>query len=293
MAFWDRITSRGDVDDRRGASMTGLRLGGLGTVGTLLVLVAVNYFSGGSLGDVLTQYENIQQSAPATQDTSQFAGKDDYEVFASTVLGSNNDAWTRYFASQNKTYSPPKLVLYREATQSGCGLADSRVGPFYCPEDATIYLDETFFDELQSRFGAQGGDVAQAYVLAHEVGHHAQNDLGIMDRADASLGAGRGSPNANDVSIRLELQADCFAGLWANSIKDQGVLGPNEIKEAMDAAAAVGDDHIQAVTQGKVDQETWTHGSSRARLAWFTRGYDTGTLTSCDTFSAPSASISM
>jgi predicted metalloprotease len=188
--------------------------------------------------------------------------------------------WTQVFKDSGKTYREPKLILFRGGTQSGCGIATSSVGPHYCPSDESIYLDETFFDELQSRFGAQGGDVAEAYVIAHEVGHHAQNQLGIMEQAQS----GRTQSESNELSVKLELQADCFAGLWAHSIADRGVFEPNEILEAMDAAAAVGDDRIQQAVTGQINPESWTHGSSEDRKSWFSRGYETGTPASCNTF---------
>lgn len=279
MAFWDKISSRGNIEDRRGSPVA--LGGGLGLTG-LAIVIALNYFSGGSLGDVLSQLATSQLASPSTVDSGQYAGADSYEVFASTVLGSTNDAWTAIFAQNNRTYTPPKLVLFRQATQSACGGATSDVGPHYCPLDHTIYLDETFFDELTSRFGAQGGDVAQAYVIAHEVGHHAQEELGIMD-SNGSIRNARGT--SNEQSVKLELQADCFAGLWSHSIRDQGIFEQGEINEAMDAAAAVGDDRIQEKVTGRIDPESWTHGSSQERLSWFTRGYDIGTLAACDTFS--------
>ncbi len=274
MANWGTLTSRGDVEDRRGMAPV---VGGASLTGIALLLL-FNYLNGGDLGDVLNQLQSVPQSSYSQpQDTQQYEGQDSYEVFASTVLGSNNDMWTQVFNQQHKTYAPPKLVLFRAATQSGCGTATSEVGPHYCPIDQTIYLDETFFDELTSRFGAQGGDVAQAYVISHEVGHHAQNELGILDK---TLNSG-----SNEESIKTELQADCFAGLWANSIKDRQVLEPGEIKEALDAASAVGDDRIQQKVEGYVNPETWTHGSSEQRVGWFNKGYQTGNFASCDTFS--------
>jgi predicted metalloprotease len=172
------------------------------------------------------------------------------------------------------------LVLFRTATNSACGTATSQIGPHYCPLDSTIYLDETFFDELTNRLGATGGDVAEAYVIAHEVGHHVQNELGIMNRVQTQQQA---LPSqANELSVQLELQADCFAGLWAHSIRDIGVFETNEIREAMDAAAAVGDDRIQERTQGYVNPENWTHGSSDQRVEWFNKGYQTGELSACN-----------
>lgn len=242
---------------------------GISLTGVALLFV-VNYLAGGSPIDVLNQLQNVtiqQQGTQNPQDTSQFEGADSYEVFASTVLGSTNDRWSNEFNKSNVTYDPPKLVLFRTATESACGTATSEVGPHYCPYDQTIYLDETFFDELKNRFGAHGGDVAEAYVIGHEVGHHVQDELGTLDQQS---------------SVNTELQADCFAGLWANSIKDQQVFEPGEIEEAMDAAAAVGDDRIQKKAQGYVNPETWTHGSSEARVKAFKTGYDTGTFEACN-----------
>jgi predicted metalloprotease len=270
MAFWDRISSRGNVEDRRGFSSGG---GRISIVGVVLIL-AFNYFTGGSIGDALYQIAGLQQTGgPQQKVTNQYDGTDSYEEFASTVLGSDNDVWTVLFAQQGKDYREPKLVLFRDYTDSECGGADSRVGPHYCPLDETIYLDETFFDELTSKLGARGGDVAQAYVISHEVGHHVQHQLGLMDQV-----------NDNDGSVRLELQADCYAGLWAYSLRDKDIFEANEIQEAIDAAAAVGDDRIQQKAQGYVNPETWTHGSSEQRMKWFTAGYNSGTFESCDTF---------
>lgn len=272
MAFWDKISSRGNVEDRRSF---GPAAGGLG-IGGLLLVMAFTYLGGGNLSDVLPSILNTVQSSQPTQNTAQFDGADSYEVFTSTVLGSTNDTWTAQFASRNRTYHPPKLVLFRGSTDSACGGATSDVGPHYCPLDKTIYLDETFFDELTSRFGAKGGDVAQAYVMAHEVGHHVQNELGILDQVNRD--------GSSAASIKSELQADCYAGLWANSIKDQGVLEPGEIVEALDAAAAVGDDRIQSKVTGRITPETWTHGSSADRTKWFNIGYTAGTIEACNTF---------
>lgn len=275
MANWGRIGSRGNVEDRR--SMAPVAVGGLSITGIALVLL-FNVLTGGDATDMLNQLQQVPAESPNQVDTKQFEGADDYEVFASTVLGSNNEMWQQVLTQSNQTYTQPKLVLFRTATESGCGAATSDVGPHYCPLDQTIYLDETFFDELTRRFGAQGGDVAEAYVIAHEVGHHAQNELGIMDQVQGQGGA------SNEMSVKLELQADCFAGLWAHSIRDQQVFEPGEIREAMDAAAAVGDDRIQERVTGQVTPETWTHGSSAERLRWFTKGYESGLLNSCNTF---------
>lgn len=279
MANWGKLSGRGNVEDRR--SFAPAAAGGLSLTGVAIVLL-FNYFAGGDVTDVLTQLQNVPVQQQQYVDTKEFEGQDSYEVFASTVLGSNNEMWSQMLSNTNQSYTPPKLVLFRTATQSSCGTATSDVGPHYCPVDSTIYLDETFFAELQSRFGAKGGDVAEAYVIAHEVGHHVQNELQIMK--DVQTKELNDPASANDLSVKLELQADCFAGLWANSIKDAGVFTQGEIHEAIDAAAAVGDDRIQQKVSGYINPETWTHGSSEQRVQWFNRGYESGQFSSCDTF---------
>lgn len=274
MANWNEIKERGNVIDRRAA---GPIAGGLGITGVAIYLLA-NFLLGGDVGDVLSQLENVQIDQQS-QNTQQFEGEDDYQVFASTVLGSNNAMWQQTFRQMDEAYQEPQLVLYRGGTQSACGGARSTVGPHYCPPDNTIYLDETFFDQLQQRFGAEGGDVAEAYVIAHEVGHHVQHELGIMEEVRSEQQ--RNPSRENELSIQLELQADCFAGLWAYSIKDEGVFQPGEIQEAIDAAAAVGDDNIQERATGTVNPETWNHGSSEQRVEAFTRGFESGNVSSC------------
>jgi uncharacterized protein len=275
MAYWDKLTSRGNIEDRRGqAAAIG---GGLGVVGIVASLL-YSFLSGTPIDvtQILTQLQ-ATQSSQQTLTTTDFEGADNYEVFASTVLGSTTDVWKSVFEQNGKVYPEPRLVLFRTATQSGCGVATSDVGPHYCPADQTIYIDETFFIELQQRFKAKGGDVAEAYVIAHEVGHHVQNELGIMNQVQRS--------NSNKSSINLELQADCFAGIWANSVANLGIFQPGEITEAIDAASAVGDDRIQQSVQGQVNPETWTHGSSEQRVQWFTTGFEGGDPTACNTFS--------
>jgi predicted metalloprotease len=269
MANWNNLGSRGDVEDRRGLGNTA-RLSGAASIVGIALLLLVNYFNGGSVIDVLPQLLETQVGQQQNITTTDFDGADEYEVFASTVLGSTNDMWTELFAKNNLTYEKPTLVLFRGGTQSSCGGATSDVGPHYCPLDHTIYLDETFFDELQRRFGATGGDVAEAYVIAHEVGHHVQEELNTLE-----------PDRSNEDSIKTELQADCYAGLWAYSIKDLGVFEPDEIQEALDAAAAVGDDRIQKASTGRVNPESWTHGSSAQRVNAFNTGFEHGTLASC------------
>ncbi len=267
MAFWDKITSRGNVDDRR--SVVGAT--SVGVTG-LLLLMGVTYLLGGNPLQVLLEQGSSQLQQGVTQEeAAQYDGVDSYELFVSQVLGSTNDTWTTTFSTLGKQYIPTELVLFRNYTQSACGGADVLVGPHYCPFDEKIYLDETFFAELHDRFGAQGGDVAEAYVIAHEVGHHVQHQLDILGTEAIS----------NTKSIEVELQADCFAGLWAYSIKGRGILAFGEINEAIDAAAAVGDDRIQKRTQGEIQPESWTHGSSAERTGAFNEGYTNGSLNTC------------
>jgi uncharacterized protein len=283
VARWERLGTRGNVQDRRGLGGPGLAIGGLGGVG-LIVFLLITLLGGGSgLDQILNQMVQAPSGQSGVQ-PEEFQGEDDYQVFTETVLGSTDDTWTEIFAGSDMQYDLPTLVLFRDVTQSACGGASSSVGPHYCPLDETIYLDETFFDELTTRFGAEGGDVAEAYVIAHEVGHHVQNQVGLMEQVQSAQQQAGSQAEANDLSVRLELQADCFAGIWAYSIRDLGVFLPGEIQEAVDAASAVGDDRIQEAVQGQVNPETWTHGSSEQRVQWFTTGFETGDPAACDTF---------
>lgn len=272
MAVWDKITSRGTVEDRRGLGGASAVGGGLGIAGVLIAL-ALNYFGvavdPSTINSVLAQLEQGSVSQQSGVQPEEFQGEDSYEVFASTIVGSTNDTWRDIFRQNGQEYTEPKLVLFRGGTGSACGGALSQVGPHYCPGDRTVYLDETFFDELKA-LGGSNGDVAQAYVIAHEVGHHVQNLEGAL--------VGR---STNAESVRTELQADCYAGLWAHSIKHLGVFENNEIQEAVSAAAAVGDDRIQKQAGQRVNSESWTHGSSEQRVGAFTKGYETGKVSSC------------
>ena len=270
MALWDKLGSIGNVEDRRGLG-AGAIGGGLGIAGVVITL-ALNYFGIAVDPSLVTNTLNQLTGGNASQQTGvqpeEFRGQDDYEKFAATVLGSTNDTWRDIFAQNGETYQEPKLVLFRGATQSACGGAVSQVGPHYCPADSTIYLDETFFEELKA-LGGSSEDVAQAYVIAHEVGHHVQNISGQL------------ASGTNEESVATELQADCYAGIWAYSVKQLGVFEENEIQEALDAAAAVGDDRIQKQTGQRVNPESWTHGSSEQRVAAFKAGYANGSVSSC------------
>lgn len=250
-----------------------------------MVLLFVLFTGGGSgLDEVMDQLQEAQSPQQPSAQAEEFQGEDDYEVFASTVLGSTDELWGAVFTASGLDYLEPTLVLFRGSTQSACGGASSAVGPHYCPLDETIYIDETFFDEMTGRLGATGGDVAEAYVIAHEVGHHVQNRIGLMDEVRRLQQDAASQLEANDLSVNLELQADCYAGVWAFSLRDAGVFLPGEIDEAIDAAAAVGDDRIQERVEGQITPERWTHGSSAQRVEWFTIGWETGDPSRCDTF---------
>lgn len=279
MANWDQLGTDGNVDDRRGMG-GGFGLGSsLLTFGAVMILGFFGINADPRLVAELVQLTGIGSSSQTTQ-SAQYQGKDSYEQFTRSVLGSTNDFWTKQFTTTSRGYEQPKLVLFRGATQSGCGVATSDVGPHYCPNDNTIYLDETFFDVLKQQLGGSNGDVAQAYVIAHEVGHHVQNQLGTMDQVQNS--SAYQATGENSLSVKLELQADCYAGLWARSVKDQGIFeNDQEINEALSAASAVGDDRIQKETTGSVSPETWTHGSAEERVASFKLGYQSTSMQVC------------
>jgi len=215
---------------------------------------------------------------PATPSTAAAVDKD----FSRAVLGDTEDVWGAVFKQMGAQYTPPKLVLYRGATRSACGRANTAVGPFYCPGDRELYLDTSFFNELHTRFGAPG-DFAQAYVIAHEVGHHVQNLLGIMDKAQAQMQRAD-ERTANALSVRLELQADCYAGVWAFYAQKRNLIDASDVDSGLRAAAAVGDDRIQKRTQGYVMPDSFTHGSAEQRTSWFKTGLTSGDLRDCDTF---------
>lgn len=305
MADWNKIKHRGKVTDRRsqrsGRSLFGCgspfgrsssgsgqqlpinlsQMSGRSIVIMFLIFIAFSFFTSGGSGltDLTSQIDDTGIGADTSVESGDFAGEDEYEVFVSTVLGSNNALWEDIFARNDLRYREPELILFRNFTNSACGGASSAIGPHYCPADETIYIDERFFDDVLTRLGAEGGDVAEAYIVGHEVAHHAQNLLGLTDRLNQARISN--ASNVNELSVELELQADCFSGLWAHSIKDLGVFGPDEISEALDAAAAVGDDRVQETSSGRVDPESWTHGSSEQREQWFNTGFVTGDFDQC------------
>jgi predicted metalloprotease len=279
-----------DIEDRRseggggGFGGFGPRHIGIGGFLVLLVLSLVfhrNFFALLGLGSDTSQPTPVPGTRVAGQPSDDYAN-DKTAQLVSFVLDDVQKTWEAEFARRNRTYRHAKLVLFRDLTSSGCGTAQSATGPFYCPADERVYIDLGFYDELQHRFGAPG-EFAEAYVLAHEIGHHVQNLLGL-ERQMRQLQGARPS-RSNQLSVAFELQADCLAGVWAHSTGQRGILENGDIQSALGAAAAVGDDRLQKMATGTVHPESWTHGSSAQREQWFQTGYESGDLDRCDTFS--------
>jgi uncharacterized protein len=278
---WSSGRRSENVEDRRGMGVPLVAGGGIGTV----VLLVLALFFGFDPSIVLQG--DSPGVAPPTQAPSASIGEDQLRDFVSVVLADTEDTWRTLFRNMNREYREPRLVLFTGSVQSACGMAGAAVGPFYCPADHKLYLDLSFFRALRERFGAPG-DFAQAYVIAHEVGHHVQVLLGISDRVRASRQRA-GRTEANALSVRQELQADCFAGVWAHHAQQtRNILEPGDVEEALQAAAAIGDDRLQRETQGRVVPDSFTHGTSAQRVRWFRTGLDSGEVRRCDTFAAPS-----
>jgi uncharacterized protein len=277
---WEGRRESGNIEDRRGMGMGGVGLPLGGGVGGLILLLLISWLTG------VNPLELISTSVPQDQTTGTTGVRDDdpQAKFIAVVLGDTEDTWREIFRQRGQAYVPPVLVLFNGATQSACGIGRSEVGPFYCPADRKVYLDLSFFRELDERFGAPG-DFAQAYVVAHEIGHHVQNLLGISESVTAARERSD-DRQSNALSVRLELQADCFAGVWGHYAAGRGLLEPGDADEGLNAAAAIGDDRLQRMTRGQVIPETFTHGSSGDRVRWLRRGLDGGTIESCDTFSS-------
>ena len=277
---WRGRRESGNVEDRRGITGGHVAFGGIGG----LIIAAVIYFLGGDPSQVMQQ----QQPDQTQQAQSIDPANDTLKEFVSVVLADTEDVWDSLFTSMHKTYTDPKLVLFSGETQAACGSASSATGPFYCPEDKKVYIDLSFADELHNRFGASNGNFAMAYVLAHEVGHHVQDLLGITDKVDEQRNS-LGKSEYNKLSVKLELQADFLAGVWAHyDQKMKNVIHPNDINDALSAASAVGDDRLQKETQGTVMPDAFTHGTSEQRMYWFKKGFTTGDITQGDTFNDPS-----
>ena len=280
-----------NLEDRRGAGGPIAVGGGISTI----VVVIAAYFLGvdpSMLLEVLNQGQPQQQTQTRPGDgvgsgTSRppDARSDTMRQFVAVVLADTEDVWRQNFQGMNKAYKDPKLVLYSNSVQSACGLASAATGPFYCPGDQKVYLDLSFFEAMKTRLNSPG-EFAQAYVIAHEIGHHVQNQLGILERATAERERGD-ERRSNAISVKVELQADCLAGVWANHADStRHIIEKGDIEAAMNAAAAVGDDHLQRQTRGTVMPDAFTHGSSAQRVRWFKRGLETGSLKACDTFAA-------
>ena len=279
---WQDSRRSDNVEDERGSGGGhGLKIGIVG-----VVLLVAGYFLG---IDPRTMLSLLEASGSAQQTTESAAPSgaptDQASDFVRAVLGETEDVWGEIFQAAGSRYVPPKLVLFSGAVQSACGFAQAASGPFYCPENQKVYIDLAFYHQLSREFKAPG-EFAEAYVLAHEVGHHVQKLLGIADKVRASEQSASTS-RVNQLSVRLELQADCYAGIWANHAqRERHILEPGDVEAALRAAAAVGDDTIQRRTRGSVVPESFTHGSAEQRVSWFKRGLESGELRSCDTFSA-------
>lgn len=285
---WQEDYQSKDVIDRRGERGGGGPVAGAGLIsllpllmrsrfGWLALLLIGGYYaysalSGGSSRDTASETSGVAATAP---------GGDREAHFVAFVLDDAQANWARAFAARGAQYRPAKLVLFTDATSTGCGFGQAATGPFYCPADERVYIDLGFFRELDRKLGAKG-DFAQAYVIAHEIGHHIQKQLGISERVHQSNNV----KGAGGASVRLELQADCFAGAWAHSTQQRNLLEAGDLDEALTAAQAIGDDRLQRQARGTVSPESWTHGSSAQRERWFKRGFDSGKLEDCDTFSA-------
>jgi len=272
-----------NVEDRRGFHVSrGVAGGGIGTI--VLVLVAL-YF-GVDPSVILNQTQmTVPGAGTPTQSAPYSASPEEKQLveFVSVVLADIEDTWHALFRSMGKTYEEPGLVLFSGSVESACGFASAAVGPFYCSEDRKVYIDLSFFSDLKNRFGAPG-DFAQAYVIAHEVGHHVQNLLGIAEKVH-SLRSQRSETEANELSVMMELQADCFSGVWAHHAdKARKIIEQGDVEEALNAASAIGDDRLQRRSQGYVTPDSFTHGSSAQRMHWFNLGLKTGNIGQCDTF---------
>lgn len=298
---WQGRQRSSNIEDRRGqggggfgrmggGNLGGIRIpmggrragGGLGIVGIIVVLGIIWFATGQNPIDVLTG----GMSGSSTTTSSNYspptnASEDELGQFVGVVVKETENLWTEVFRENNMTYDAPTVVLFTDATQSGCGLAQSASGPFYCPNDRKVYIDLAFYDQLRDQFGAPG-DFAQAYVIAHEIGHHVQNLTGVLPEFNRQRGS-MSQDEQNAYSVRVELQADCYAGVWANYANRENLLEQGDTEEAINAANQIGDDTL---TRGRVAERNFTHGTSQQRMTWFRRGMETGDVGQCDTFNA-------
>jgi hypothetical protein len=282
---WRGRRESDNVEDQRGRRISGGGIAGLGGIGVVVVLL-VSVLTGQDPAALLQSIggQSGDTGAASSEPYQETAAEHELTQFVRVVLADTEDIWGEIFQKDlHRTYQPPTLVLFTEAVQSGCGNASSQMGPFYCPTDHKLYIDLSFYQELKARFGAPG-DFAQAYVIAHEVGHHVQNLLGLSDKVHAAEESAT-EEEANRLSVRMELQADCYAGVWGNRTEqEKHVLEQGDLEEAIGAAQAVGDDRLQMQTQGRVVPESFTHGTAEQRAHWFEQGFASGDMTRCDTF---------
>ncbi len=285
---WEGGRRSDNVEDRRGGGFGGglPRIGGRGLgLGGLLIAVVVGMLFGINPLTMLGMLGGVPTDAAVEQPAQRPPADDAAAAFVSTILASTEEVWGEQFRRAGGEYQPPTLVLFRGATRTACGMGQAAMGPFYCPADAKVYIDLGFFDTLERELGAPG-DFAQAYVIAHEVGHHVQRLLGLTEKVDQLRGSVP-EEQANALSVRLELQADCLAGVWAHhSNQARQWLEPGDVEEGLNAASRIGDDTLQRRSQGVVVPESFTHGSSAQRVAWFRKGLSSGTMASCNTFEA-------
>jgi hypothetical protein len=280
---WEKGRRSTNVEDRRGTRVSGPIVGG--GVGTILLALLVTFLGGDP--SVILDQGNLPSDRPDAESSPPInaPAKDQMADFVSVVLADTEDTWSDIFRHSGETYVEPKLVLYSEAVESACGFARSAVGPFYCPRDEKVYIDLSFYRDLRDKYQAPG-DFAQAYVIAHEVGHHVQNLLGISEQV-RSLQSRAEATEANQLSVRLELQADCFAGVWGyHAQRSRQILQQGDVEEALNAASSIGDDRLQERSRGYVVPESFTHGSAAQRAQWFKRGIQTGDPEQCNTFAA-------
>ncbi|WP_145526520.1 KPN_02809 family neutral zinc metallopeptidase [Yersinia rohdei] len=284
---WQGRRESDNVEDRRGDSSGGgggfrPPIGGKGGLVILIVVLVAGYY-GVDLTPLLNGSDPIPQTQTRQGSPHSISAKDDQDAkFTSVILADTEDTWKPIFQKMGRAYQEPKLVMYRGATRTGCGTGQSVMGPFYCPADNTVYIDLSFYDDMKTKLGA-GGDFAQAYVIAHEVGHHVQHLMGI-DTQVRQQQQGASQAQANRLSVKMELQADCFAGVWGKAMEEQNVLEVGDLQEALNAAQAIGDDRLQQQSQGRVVPDSFTHGTSAQRYTWFKRGFDSGDPNSCNTF---------
>jgi len=280
---WREGRQSSNVEDRRGMSRGGMAIGG-GLGGIVILVIAL--LLGADPRQLLEQLPADPQTPGAQTSRPVNPEEEELRNFVGAVLADTEDVWNDIFRQMGRQYREPTLVLFTDQVQSACGVAGAAVGPFYCPNDQKLYIDLSFYRELKSRFQAPG-DFAQAYVIAHEVGHHIQNLLGTMDQMEAARQR-MGQAEANQLSVRLELQADFLAGVWAHYAQQRGKLEPGDVEEALGAASAIGDDRLQRESQGYVVPDSFTHGSSEQRIRWFRKGLETGDIRQGDTFNTRS-----